>query len=212
MAPWEASSEQRVRSDTAQPGQVGVRSAATSDSELPVAIISRRSNPSSLPQITTLVTRARRAEGRRRSSNPPVVDNSLLPPWRGGNITRLEVATEYSAMHLIIEGLSSGFFLSTSPDMYFEAPEPEFWTPWLYELPNVFPQKLTTVLLARIRLDRAADTIVSLLRCTPQVEELDITFPISHDVRPPSEGADSLDHSEAVTRPMFKDTNNTLRI
>ena len=50
------------------------------------------------------------------------------------------------------------------------------------------------MLLARTRLDRAADTIVSLLRCILQVQELDITFPISHDVRPPSEGADSLDH------------------
>ena len=32
-----------------------------------------------------------------------IVGSSLLPPWRGGDITRLEVATEYSAMDLIAE-------------------------------------------------------------------------------------------------------------
>ena len=126
-----------------------------------------------------------------------VVDSSLLPPWRGGDITRLEVGTEYTAMHLLVEGPSSGIFLRTAPDEYEAAPG-EYWVQWLFALPAIFPTGLTTVRVARIRLDSAGNNISRLLCAMSQVEELEIIFPFYGDVPSSSEGEDSLDHVSRI--------------
>ena len=128
-------------------------------------------------------------------SNPDngIVDSSLLPPWRGGDITQLEVGTEYSAMHLLFEGPSSGFFLRTSPHDH-EPVLGEYWMQWLFALPKIFSLGLTTVRLARIRLDDSGNNIGRLLRAMSSVEELEIIFPIYDDIPAPTEGEDSLDY------------------